>query len=150
MLRPHPNKLLRLQRVGFALSHVFALVFGSGIHFHQSLFHEHGVEQGHVHSLVVHAHGIPAYLINTPTIEPLDQDGHRHSVASVQLSALVSPNKTSWHYLPHSPFSDLGILNGIHAPDSPLACLSILADLARPPALGNVPSVRLGRSPPLA
>ncbi len=150
MLYRQSSILLHLLRGGFALSHLFALVFGSGIHLHQSLFHEHAVEEGHLHSFIVHGHGGQTEGVNVPTLEPQDQAGHQHSVASVQLSALVSPNKTPGHYLPYRSFPDHGILNGTQEHNSPIHSLSILPDHAPPSALGNVPSVRLGRSPPLA
>jgi hypothetical protein len=139
-----------LLRVSVLASYFIGMFFGSGLHVHSALSHEHNAEGFHRHSLVVHVH-ITALMrsadSHSENIFSSDSE-HGHQVPQVQLIAIRAPHSKLSKSVQQNTFSSFDIPS---APSFslPRILLFVFAQETSPPLHSLTVLARFGRSPPV-
>ena len=140
--------LLSTLKAVLPLTYLIGVVFGGGLHLHESLSHQHEGTHLHTHSYVAHVHNAAVFrfpALNGETISPVENE-HQHPVPLVQLIAVpaststitksIQHNVTCPVDLPQTGFPDLfvPILFAFpHETSPPLHSLTGFSDSGRSP-----------------
>jgi len=133
-------------RLLVACANVLGVVFGTGVHLHLLLAHEHESDRAHRHDVVVHSHaGIPDYPGETTHRQP---DGeHRHHVPLIQIVA-VNPASMQTESYALQLLESCTLSSTALSPDLNSFCWITFTDTS-PPFKQRLTEDISGRSPPL-
>lgn len=138
-----------LLAVTLLFSYLIGLIFGGGLHLHESLTHEHAAAYSHEHSWAAHVHEtaiVPLATDVSQEISPQKTD-HDHVVPVVHLVAVPVSASTATN----SPLAMFASLLDVVESSFPHLSISLLFVLPRdtsPPLLAQAGFSDAGRSPP--
>ncbi len=143
--------ILSIPRVAVLVVYLTGVMFGGGLHLHESLSHEHESDLLHTHTWVAHFHNttvFPFSGLKSESVAPVE-DEHQHPVSLVQLIAVpasnLAPAKSSQHNISCSID-----LPRAYSTNPSISILFVYPHETSPPLRSLAGSSDSGRSPPTA